>query len=381
MYKRCFKNVYILNINDICPNKCGGLGECKEVIGCVCKKNHISNDCTERVKCKDDCNNNGVCHNNAKCGCFPGWNGVLCRTLIPCAKNCTDFNSGVCQPDSTCKCKPGFAGKDCSTLTIVGNNTDSKMDPFKALTALSAKKIKIDKKKLDSYSNKHPKKNKTRLCPNGCNGHGSCNFKTGKCTCEASYGALDCSFKKPPVLKRQTKGGDDESSDDDDKKVKSGVDPSSASGSASASGSTSGSTSTTSAATGKKNSPDSESGDSNDESNNAASAAPTEKQKLEIQNLKVYKTGEANEIYYQTTDCYGNCTKRGLCLNSTCFCEQGYASSDCSMTYKQYLEQGIKFSDVSGILIGAFGLSLVATIVVLLIRKAQKVTRDHIEFE
>ncbi len=398
----------------MCPNKCSGHGLCKEVIGCVCKNGYTSHDCSEKVKCKEDCNSNGICHTNARCGCYAGWSGVVCRTLIPCPRNCTDSNSGVCQPDTTCKCKPGFAGKDCSILTIVGNNTATSSDPFKALTALTASKIKSDPKKLkeeikEKKQTNSNKKKKKILCPNGCNGHGTCDFSNGKCTCENNFTGDDCNIKarKAEVLKRQGKDGSDDdsnnSSDDDSKTKKSSSDSSKPgsngnSDSSSADDDSSSSTSKTSDNSSKdsakstkdkdtdttKNNNKDASSDSGSDSNSDSSsseAAATEKQKLEIKNLKLYKMGDSGEIYYQTTDCMNNCTKRGLCLNSTCFCEQGYSSDDCAMTYKQYLEQGIKFSDVSGILVGAFAVAFIGTIIVMIIKKANKVTNDHIEFE
>ena len=55
-----------------------------------------------------------------------------------CLNDCSGSEHGACI-DGECMCKPGFYGPDCSS----------------------------------------------RNCPSGCNGHGTCDEKTGKCTCSA----------------------------------------------------------------------------------------------------------------------------------------------------------------------------------------------------
>jgi hypothetical protein len=54
--------------------------------------------------------------------------------------------------------------------------------------------------------------------------------------------------------------------------------------------------------------------------------------------------GDSGEIYYQAADFSNNCTKRGICRNSTCFCQLDNSSDDYVMTFKQNLEHDIKFS-------------------------------------
>lgn len=39
--------------------------------------------------------------------------------------------------------------------------------------------------------------------------------------------------------------------------------------------------------------------------------------------------------------CPNNCSTKGICVNGNCLCLQGYTSEDCSMTYKEYADQGI----------------------------------------
>lgn len=48
------------------------------------------------MRCKDDCLNRGICGNNGKCSCFPGYAGETCEIYIPCPLNCTDENHGTC---------------------------------------------------------------------------------------------------------------------------------------------------------------------------------------------------------------------------------------------------------------------------------------------
>jgi hypothetical protein len=172
MYKQCFDNTFIMNINDICPNKCSNKGECKETekIGCVCNQGYTDHDCSLIIKCKEDCSKNGLCHNNGKCGCYPGWNGVICHTLIPCPNNCTDADHGICQKDSSCLCKSGFNGTDCSN--ILSNVT---ITPFREVADMQIKNLKIERNTTN---------NVTFRCPNDCSNHGKCDTVNKKCDCD-----------------------------------------------------------------------------------------------------------------------------------------------------------------------------------------------------
>ena len=67
-----------------------------------------------KIKCKDDCNNKGVCNTSGKCGCNKGWFGVSCENKITCPNNCTSEKNGNCQENGTCICNPLFEGEDCS---------------------------------------------------------------------------------------------------------------------------------------------------------------------------------------------------------------------------------------------------------------------------
>ncbi len=65
-----------------------------------------------------------------------------------------------------------------------------------------------------------------------------------------------------------------------------------------------------------------------------------------------------------------------MCLNSTCFCDQGNldnlkftgkTGTSCDYTYRQFFEQGFSFKQVYGWLLGAMGGTAVLTITILLI--------------
>ena len=330
MYKHCYNNTLIFNINELCPNKCNRNGECKDQIGCVCNPTFGTHDCSITIKCKEDCNKNGLCHNNAKCGCFPGWGGSTCNSLIDCAKNCTSSENGICQTDRTCKCKDGYTGNDCSERT--NNKTDA--DALQILANEAAKDVNSKNKELakDSVilSQGLGISNTTAniSCLNNCGGNGQCNYTTGNCSCNSNFTGNDCDNKAIVVvpLKRQEAeiADKDEKEEEDDK-------------------------------------PDNT---------------------TDIKNEHVivtFSVGSNHDIYVRTNDCSANCTSRGICLNSTCFCDQGYSSNDCSMTYKQYLEQGYKFTDMIMYLVIAFVTATILTLIILIFRRSQKVSGDHLE--
>jgi hypothetical protein len=168
MFKECFNNVFVMNINDICPNKCADNGECIEDVGCVCEPSYITHDCSQLVKCKNDCNNHGICLNSAKCSCYYGWTGTTCSEIIPCPNNCTSIEHGSCQADMTCNCITGYSGIDCSEHNNEGE------DPFKALLNLQA--LEISDQQADILKEEFH-------CPNACSENGLCDQVKKKCEC------------------------------------------------------------------------------------------------------------------------------------------------------------------------------------------------------
>jgi hypothetical protein len=261
--------------------------------------------------------------------------------------------NGICQIDNTCKCKPGFAGKDCSEYTTVGNDISINYDdPFKALAVVGAKltaettKIqeitKLDKKLSLDY----------KQCFNDCSGHGKCNNITGQCMCEKGYNGKDCGLinnKSDKITKRINKKMEDKEPEDKSDDDKSDDDKS-----------------------------DDDKSTGNIKSENKSDDDKTEdKSKLE----NAYIVGVNKDVYYKTEDCTNKCSSKGMCLNSTCFCEQGFTSYDCSMTYKQFLVQGFLFNDMVKFFIITFFISMIATLAVLIHKSNQKVSGDNLDLD
>ena len=177
MHKECYNKTYIMNINDICPNKCSEKGTCDDTIGCKCNAEYILHDCSMKMKCKSDCSNNGICHSSGRCNCYFGWSGNICESLIPCPGNCTSSENGYCQIDTTCKCNAGFTGKDCSDLTIIGKEELLSEDPFKALTELQAEEIAKETAEILTQQSS---------CKNDCSRHGVCDKYNKVCKCDVN---------------------------------------------------------------------------------------------------------------------------------------------------------------------------------------------------
>lgn len=78
-----------------CPNSCSNNGNCLNE-QCNCKQGFFGNDCSMRVVCKDNCNNQGVCHTDQTCLCYNGFTGETCDKVINCPSNCTDATRGTC---------------------------------------------------------------------------------------------------------------------------------------------------------------------------------------------------------------------------------------------------------------------------------------------
>ncbi len=152
MYKKCFNDLFFMDIKDICPNNCvppqkkSIKGTCNPQIGCLCF-GATDHDCSVVMKCKSDCHDNGMCQSTGKCGCYPGWNGKYyyskllgetCNGKINCPRNCTSAVHGSCQLDGKCRCNKDYTNVYCSEKVVTAPS------PAKALAA-STKKSASDK--------------------------------------------------------------------------------------------------------------------------------------------------------------------------------------------------------------------------------------------
>lgn len=115
MFKACFNSVQVINISDICPNRCSRHGTCSNQLGCFCDKGFILGDCSLQVQCYGGCSQRGECLSSGLCLCYPGYKGLDCSQEVNCLRNCTDSVHGTCGVGGLCDCKDGFSGEDCST--------------------------------------------------------------------------------------------------------------------------------------------------------------------------------------------------------------------------------------------------------------------------
>ena len=82
-----------------------------------------------------------------------------------------------------------------------------------------------------------------------------------------------------------------------------------------------------------------------------------------------------------TNDCNKNCTGKGLCLNSTCYCNQGYSYYDCSLTYKQYKLLGYKLQDYIKTYIIIAGAGFFIMMMYICVKKIKGGSDDYIKLD
>ena len=232
------------------------------------------------------------------------------------------------------------------------------------------------------------------MCPNNCSGNGVCNQKKMKCECkvfqniyQSGFGDTDCSFKlvDSKQKKKHNKTNKAKSGIKKNKtnKPKSGIKKNKT---------TKGKSGIKKNKTRKGNSGINKTTKVKSGINKTTKAIDkTVSKKPQIAARKVeskvdqnpnsletktYFIGKQGFIYEKTDNCKSNCTGKGLCLNSTCFCSQGidfcnkgFTSSDCSMTYKEFKESGFEMGSITKWSVYVFISTSVVTLTFLLISK------------
>jgi hypothetical protein len=103
-----------------------------------------------KIKCKDDCNNKGICNTSGKCGCNKGYFGVSCENKEFCPNNCTSKKNGKCEKDGKCLCNKSFEGDDCSI-----EKSKNKIKANKSSAFISLKTKEIQNKNINENINEN----------------------------------------------------------------------------------------------------------------------------------------------------------------------------------------------------------------------------------
>lgn len=80
-----------------------------------------------------------------------------------------------------------------------------------------------------------------------------------------------------------------------------------------------------------------------------------------------------NKTYIQTYDCKKNCSSRGVCLNSTCFCDQGFTSEFCENTTKNKAVEGYPVTEyIVYFIVTCLGAFILTGIIIFIVFKKNK---------
>ena len=207
-----------------CPNSCTGPsnGVCLQPPDprageCECKQGYHGADCSKKT-CPSDCNGRGDCDADGMCICAAGWAGVACE-LVECAADAPAHlpttkralkavaasapltallagggkaqgcgPHGTCDPSKrVCVCSDGWTGADCSykpcphnchSRGVCGAVTPGVCQCDPHYTGDSCESIVS--------------------CASGCNNHGVCDPKSGRCRCNDGWSGADCEHKACP---------------------------------------------------------------------------------------------------------------------------------------------------------------------------------------
>jgi len=85
--------------------------------------------------------------------------------------------------------------------------------------------------------------------------------------------------------------------------------------------------------------------------------------------------------YLLTTNCLNNCSKQGICLNNICLCQSGFTTEDCSITIKDYKQQGFKLAEIMIFLIIIMFVAMIIKLILIMQEKSRKTYDDHLNIE
>lgn len=233
----------------VCPEACGGHGECVTVLdeesggpmpSCVCEPSWSGDWCASpacplgengfqcsghavgcvnrtcachpgwqgedcgQESCPNDCSHHGDCV-DFTCQCNTGWAGVACN-YQECAPGCD--RHGACQ-NGTCACMEGFVGLACDRLQCVGDchgrgacvNTAACMDHHTHCRSPHVCQC-FDNFFGASCELQHcpmdPSVPATTRPDDACSHHGQCQSSTGECVCSVGWWGVACEKEQCP---------------------------------------------------------------------------------------------------------------------------------------------------------------------------------------
>jgi hypothetical protein len=160
---------------------------------CSCIDGLFGPNCDQHCLCQ----NGGVCDNNGKCDCPPGFIGDRCQSKCPKGKysyNCgylCDCNGGECHHENgTCKCPDGSFNGNCKKECFCRNGGNCNQNGIcRCLPGYTGRNCD-GKCEFATYG---------IGCMSQCNCDpgAKCHHVTGKCFCPAGYTATDCKQKCP----------------------------------------------------------------------------------------------------------------------------------------------------------------------------------------
>lgn len=302
---------------------------------CHCNTGWQEVDCSVPVVCKQNCLTQGICLSSGQCQCYPGFSGSACQIYIPCPNNCTDAEHGRCMNDGSCLCTKQFQGESCE---------------------LDIKMVAFDVK-----------------CPQDCLGQGTCNKDTGLCICNPGFGGPDCSMVEHDDLDEnldlidaiqneqedeQDLEQNDEAGEPDHLQPAVGV-------------SVEGIMKSMKQEDGFQSLFPFQDEGEEEEWDQLESLGPFGKTLLGRSRKK-----EVEVEIMDLKECPSKCNKKGICVNSKCFCMQGYTGERCQASKVRDLVEGYRYRNLYIFSVLSFILGLVAGFVLVRLYKQSQAQNE-----